>query len=236
MSAPISFRYPINRADSYSSVPASYVPALECFVAAKRELIEARASAFMSASTSSLDPSASALRSTADSLAVINDHQTKFVNALTRQLAVSQSRSNRQSSFDAADRFGSPVPSSKTPTYVTIRLPTTQRHLLARQGPFLFQPSPPELESSLKYATEFENEATDIVYVGPGESTGDDLVADLASLSIEEKETADTSESLGIIAIVWKDGKVDLCLDAEKVEAKWDFASVSRSLHVRVII
>src|SRR5258708_23996173 len=175
----------------------------------------------MSAPNSSLEPSASTSRSAVDSLAIINDHQTKFVNALTRQLAVTQSRNNRQSSFDAADRFGSPVPSSKVPTHATIRLPTTQRHPLARQGPFLFQPSPPDLESSLKHGHEFENEATDIVYVGPGESSGDDLVTDLESLSMEEKQDTDTSESLGIIAIVWRHGREDLSLDPTKAEPTW---------------
>ncbi|KAF8317032.1 uncharacterized protein EI90DRAFT_3134078 [Cantharellus anzutake] len=202
-----------------ASVPSSYIPALECFVAAKRELIEANTSAFMSASTSSLDPAAS----TAESLAIINDHQTKFVNALNKQLAMTRSRNHRSLSFDVMDRSESPGP-PKAPARVTIRLPAAQRRPPARQGPFLLQPSPPELEGSLKYDDEFENEATDIAYIGPGQSSVDGLTADL---SPEEKEDTESSEPLGVIAITWRDGRVDLCLDAEKVEAKWEFVSAS---------
>lgn len=29
-------------------------------------------------------------------------------------------------------------------------------------------------------------------------------------------------EKLGVVAIVYQDGRVDLCLDTEKVEARWD--------------
>ncbi|KAF4574789.1 hypothetical protein EYR36_006139 [Pleurotus pulmonarius] len=78
--------------------------------------------------------------------------------------------------------------------------PSTIKPRALRQGPFLLQPSPRALEGSEG------GDATDIIYVSCGS---------------DEDESA-TNEQLGIILIAFQDGKVDLCLDLEKIEAKWE--------------
>jgi nucleoporin NUP82 len=50
---------------------------------------------------------------------------------------------------------------------------------------------------------------------------------DLSYLSFDELEDDDdeergATEHLGVILIAFQDGKVDVCLDVEKVEAKWE--------------
>lgn len=86
----------------------------------------------------------------------------------------------------------------------------------ARQGPFLLQPSPRTLEGSEG------GDATDITYLafGTDEEDGDG----------EGGET----EHLGIVMIVFQDGKVDVCLDVEKVEARWESRQVSFSRSLQV--
>lgn len=84
--------------------------------------------------------------------------------------------------------------------------PTTVSHRVARQGPFLLQPSPRTLEGGEG------GDATDIVYLAFG--------AD------EDDEGEGETERLGVVLVVYQDGKVDVCLDVEKVEARWDSKSV----------
>ena len=79
--------------------------------------------------------------------------------------------------------------------------PTTIKSLPLRQGPFLLQPAPHNLEGS-----EGGN-ATDITYLSFGNSFED-----------VEGET----ERLGVILIAFQDGKIDVCLDVDKVEARWE--------------
>jgi nucleoporin NUP82 len=93
--------------------------------------------------------------------------------------------------------------------------PTTIKSIPARQGPFLLQPSPRTLEGSEG------GDATDITYLAFGTDA-------------EEGEGGET-EHLGVVMIAFQDGKVDVCLDVEKVEARWESrqVSLSQSLHVQ---
>lgn len=61
-------------------------------------------------------------------------------------------------------------------------------------------------------------DATDILYMAFG---GDG----------DEEEENDT-ERLGVVLVAFQDGRVDICLDVEKVEAKWEHRQVSR-IHFR---
>lgn len=90
---------------------------------------------------------------------------------------------------------------------VLMHPPTTVPHHVARQGPFLLQPSPRTLEGVEC------GDATDIVYLTFGADDDDE----------SEGET----DRLGIILVAYQDGRVDVCLDVEKVEARWDTKSVS---------
>ena len=92
---------------------------------------------------------------------------------------------------------------------VLMHPPTTILHRVARQGPFLLQPSPRMLDG-----TEC-GDATDMVYLAFGGSDDDD------------DEGEGETERLGIVLVAYKDGRVDVCLDVEKVEATWDIKPVS---------
>ena len=98
---------------------------------------------------------------------------------------------------------GTPLPTQSQT--VPIHPPTTIKHKPLRQGPFLLQPSPLLVEGSEG------GDATDIIYTVLG--GGDD----------EDGE----AEKLGIVMIAYKDGKVDVCLDVDKVEARWEKKTVS---------
>lgn len=192
---------PVRTDASCSSVPKNYVPALEFFVAAKRELIERGISSFIPAhhATAGASSSSHVTEQENEELAVMNDHQLKFVHALTKQIL-------RETGSEGADKARS---SSSKKTHVTLQPPKNVKFPLARQGPFLLQPAPPELADGL----EEEPEACDIVYIEVGAK--------------EDSQNSDRStdtevEKLGVVAIVYQDGRVDLCLDTEKVEARWD--------------
>ena len=43
----------------------------------------------------------------------------------------------------------------------------------------------------------------------------------------ENEECGDETEKLGIVMIAYQDGKVDVCLDVDKVEARWEKKTVS---------
>jgi len=87
--------------------------------------------------------------------------------------------------------------------------PTTIKPPPLRQGPFLLQPSPRNLDGSEC------GDATDITYLSFGsdrDGTEDDPI---------------DAEHLGVILVSFQDGKVDLFLDLEKVEARWETKQVN---------
>jgi nucleoporin NUP82 len=86
--------------------------------------------------------------------------------------------------------------------------PTTIKSVPVRQGPFLLQPSPKTLEGS------DGGDATDITYLAFG-ADGDDGDGD-----------GGETEHLGVVMVAFQDGKVDVCLDVEKVEARWESKQV----------
>ncbi|KAL0581995.1 hypothetical protein V5O48_000053 [Marasmius crinis-equi] len=90
--------------------------------------------------------------------------------------------------------------------------PTIIKSSPSRQGPFLLQPSPRLLDGSEG------GDATDITYL----SLGRDY----------EKEAEDdesSAENLGFLLLTYQDGKVDICIDVEKVEARWDSKHIASS-------
>jgi nucleoporin NUP82 len=105
---------------------------------------------------------------------------------------------------------------------VLMHPPTTVNKQPKRQGPFLLQPSPQILEGSEGA------DATDITYLAFG--SVDDLYN--ANDSIEDEGE---TERLGLVLVAFRDGKVDVCIDVEKVEARWESRNVSFSLSSRRI-
>lgn len=74
----------------------------------------------------------------------------------------------------------------------------------------MIQPAPAELDGVA------DGEATDIAYISTGGSFTDD-----------EEEEMSVRERLGILLVAYQDGRVDVCLDVEKVEARWEGDRVS---------
>ncbi|KAH9939885.1 hypothetical protein B0H21DRAFT_28271 [Amylocystis lapponica] len=88
------------------------------------------------------------------------------------------------------------------PRLVSMHPPNTIKNPPLRQGPFLLQPSPRSLVDSEG------GDATDIVYLAFSHERGEE----------SEGET----ERLGVMLVAFQDGKVDVYLDVEKVEARWE--------------
>jgi nucleoporin NUP82 len=96
----------------------------------------------------------------------------------------------------------------ETSRSILMHSPTTIQNRPQRQGPFLLQPSPLALEGS-----DCGN-ATDISYL-------------MFSNRDDEDEDDEESERLGVLLVAYQDGKVDVFLDVEKVEARWEMMNVS---------
>lgn len=90
--------------------------------------------------------------------------------------------------------------------------PTTIKSTPTRQGPFLLQPSPRTLEGS------DGGDATDISYLAFGTDE-------------HPEEDGGETEHLGVLLVSYQDGKVDVFLDVEKVEARWDVKQVSPTFY-----
>ncbi|KAI0729377.1 hypothetical protein C8Q72DRAFT_778331 [Fomitopsis betulina] len=84
---------------------------------------------------------------------------------------------------------------------VSMHPPRSIKSPPVRQGPFLLQPSPRTIDGS------DGGDATDIAYVAFGSD-------------VEEGVEGET-ERLGLVLSVFQDGRVDVYLDVEKVEARW---------------
>ena len=90
---------------------------------------------------------------------------------------------------------------------ILLHPPTTMKTSPLRQGPFLLQPAPLTLEGSE------DGDATDILY--------------LSFDNDDENDDDGETERLGVVLVVTQDGKVDVCLDVDKVEARWETRQVS---------
>ena len=127
----------------------------------------------------------------AQALSIVYSNQRKYVNALLKQLP-----------------YGMALPG--TARLVPMHPPNIIKYPCSRQGPFLLQPSPRNLEGSEG------GDATDIACMSCADDTAEE----------SEIET----EQLDLVLIAYQDGKVDVFCDVEKVEARWEVTSIR---HVR---
>ncbi len=79
--------------------------------------------------------------------------------------------------------------------------PSTIKSHPVRQGPFLLQPAPQTLDGSEG------GDATDVIYL---------------AFDVDNEEAEAETERLGVLLVAFQDGKVDVFLDVEKVEARWE--------------
>ncbi|KAF8318139.1 hypothetical protein DL93DRAFT_2054844 [Clavulina sp. PMI_390] len=191
---------------SSASIPRAYLSGLEFFVASKREIIERGISSFIPSHhpPSSPFPNDSFTEQENEELAVMNDQQLKYVHALTKQML-------REAGSEVSSPADSSTSRSRNKTHVTVQPPKSTKYAVSRQGPFLLQPAPPELDGGL----DDEPEACDIVYLEIGDAQGEERAP-------QNEEVVNEKEKLGVVVVVYQDGRVDLCLDIEKIEAQWD--------------
>ncbi|CAE7085971.1 unnamed protein product [Rhizoctonia solani] len=101
--------------------------------------------------------------------------------------------------------ISSPVDDQPLPTCL-VHAPVSLSFPPARQGPFLLQPAPKELG---------DGPASDMIYLNI-EIPNDSIINGSA-----DAKTSVEGTSISVVAISYSDGKVDVCLDVEKIEAKW---------------
>lgn len=103
---------------------------------------------------------------------------------------------------------GTVYPAASRP--VLLHPPATIRTPTRIQGPFLLQPSPRDVDGTEG------GYATDILYMKFGAE---------AEVGEEWQDEGET-ERLGLVLVTYQDGRVDVCLDVEKVEARWETTQV----------
>lgn len=108
------------------------------------------------------------------------------------------------------------IPSFENPPHPNQVVPV-QRPIIIKvdpvvQGPFLLQPAPDEKE----LAEGFGEGACDLLFVSYRKSQK------------KAKETP-SSPDISLLLIAYQNGRVDICVDLEKVEPVWHLNSVSRS-------
>ncbi|BGP13210.1 hypothetical protein JCM10213v2_001129 [Rhodosporidiobolus nylandii] len=207
-----------------ASVPPSYVHSLSAFVSTKVDFLAASDAA--SDALSRFDPSASTTASFATpskALAVSSrastshissssaapthtpasfskryNLQLQYVNSLVRQVSSSSARATAEDD--------SPALSFDEDEPVRIVAPSRADFTPALQGPFLLQPAPAELDNGA------ETRACDLAYVSYSASV---------SSGGGGEASQEEGPGIGVLAVAYSDGKVDLCLEVEKVEARW---------------
>lgn len=196
-----------------SSLPSSYVDALNIFLQYKANQLQAGSFQQSTQSTSAEAQDSSSRQVHIHRLTA----QRRFADILASQIIA------QRASGTNADHDGS------GPTY-TVTLPRNKYlndgKAVKRQGPFLFKPAPEELKLSAETGTKVEGVASDIIVL-PGISAQSSL-----STKGKAKEQSLSGSGVGVVAISWKDGRVDVCLEVAKVEAIWEDEVVSHRKEV----
>lgn len=200
---------------SRSSVPASYVSALTISLQHKANQLQADL-AQSKHGHSNLSHDTSLRETHIRRLAA----QRRFADILDSQITALKDAGSSPEHLPSGDAYTIALPKSK---YLN------DGKSVKRQGPFLFKPAPEELKLSAETGPRVEGVASDIV-VMPG--TG--AASRAHDVKGKSKESASGS-GIGVVAIAWKDGRVDVCLEVAKVEALWieEVVSLPRKLTVR---
>jgi nucleoporin NUP82 len=175
----------------FSLVPEAYIRSLSAFASSKLSYISS-----LAPSSPSIQP---ALKSPGRStpgpslLSTRYQAQTTFLSLLLAQVS--------------ANPTSMQVDDSSEPVLVHPPTSSGSRKPLV-QGPFLFQPAPRELDG------EDVERATDIFLLGGGSTAG-------SSEEDDEDAKGGRKSEFAVLGIVFEDGKVDLCLEVEKMEALW---------------
>ncbi|KAG9128345.1 hypothetical protein FRC07_000457 [Ceratobasidium sp. 392] len=127
-----------------------------------------------------------------------------FVNM--KSLRLPPSIADPQLKYVASLKQQLKVPASSAtdpaPPSCLVHAPVSASYPPALQGPFLLQPAPKEIGDGV---------ASDIVYLG----------VEVEDNTASKNPQGNGTDLVPLVLIAYSDGKVDVCLDAEKVEAKW---------------
>ncbi|GAA5974148.1 hypothetical protein JCM11641_003465 [Rhodosporidiobolus odoratus] len=205
-------------------IPPSYIHSLSAFVSAKVDYLstaDTTSSALTrfdpSASTTSSTPSKALTSSRASVVATPTSSahsrappalskrynlQLQYVNSLVRQATASKTATTTLNGVESGDVDSDLLSDERS---VRIVAPSRSDFTPSLQGPFLLQPAPAEIDNGA------ESRACDIAY----------LQYAAPSPAQEGKEGAAAGGGIGVLALAYSDGKVDLCIEVEKVEARW---------------
>ncbi|SCZ91855.1 BZ3500_MvSof-1268-A1-R1_Chr5-3g08179 [Microbotryum saponariae] len=193
-----------------ASVPASYIHALSSFVSTKVDYLNVTeaTSDSMALTLTSSTPTKSAA---APHLSSLYARQLQYVHQLVRQASrAGASSSNLESEGMDIDPT---IQDSLKDHLVHLTAPRfgAGNAIPKVQGPFLLQPEPIELDHGED--CELDSLATDLLYL---------YYEPQDRMRVGDKEV---KIGLGVVGIAYLDGKVDLCLEVEKVEARWEEGS-----------
>ncbi|KAJ9097753.1 hypothetical protein QFC21_004791 [Naganishia friedmannii] len=136
--------------------------------------------------------------------------QRRFADILASQIIAQKSSGTGMGNDGTGQTYTITLPNSK---YLNDSKP------LKRQGPFLFKPAPEELALSAETGPNVEGVASDIKVL-PG--TGAHVASSGRVKDDDEAlQSISSGSGVGVVAIAWKDGRVDICLEVAKVEALW---------------
>ncbi|KAM0788026.1 hypothetical protein ACM66B_006225 [Microbotryomycetes sp. NB124-2] len=202
-----------------ASVPASWIHSLSSFVSTKIDYLattfNADDSLALTAATPTKTPSriddqdGDSRRRQSSTLSDLYNQQLQFVNHLVRQATFTSTLSTESMDVDTTLEHSNEEEESS----VRIVYPT---HLhpqgIKVQGPLLMQPEPIEFEGLDEVVEDWEeDQATSLQYVSYDGSSA-------VSSNVEE---AGGGVSIGALVVAFKSGRVDVCVEVEKVEARW---------------
>ncbi|GAA5894597.1 uncharacterized protein JCM6883_002150 [Sporobolomyces salmoneus] len=191
-----------------STVSKSYLQGLTSFVSTKLDYLSSTSS---SSSSQAIVPSSLSRSSDHPESSTSSPAQDRLEKRYSLQLQYLQTLLRQISNSSNAVTSSEIIEADSEQEYVDVTAPTSRPNLSTSvQGPYLFSPSTTDLELGGGLIDSF---ATDLTY-------------------LETKGGAE-EQKLGILMIVYSDGKLEVCLEVEKPEARFKSEESSRALVVR---
>ncbi|TKA57183.1 hypothetical protein B0A53_01139 [Rhodotorula sp. CCFEE 5036] len=200
-----------------AAVSPSYIRGLSAFVSTKVDYLSSSLSSSLNTtithSSSSRMPDAAAEANRLEILETRYNLQLSYVQSLSRQLSSATAGAARATirnngsfaSEDAGDDDESQDPDAP----VRITAPSRPNLAAKLQGPFLLQPAPAELDNGA------DDRACDLVYLSTSASS------DSGTQAVSGNGDEGAAGGLGVLVLAYRDGKVDVCLEVEKPEARF---------------
>jgi len=189
----------------HSMVPETYIETLNMYLGKKALEYRLRDPSSGPNQQASLDTSQSFSPSEHDSLGKKLAGQQKWARSLARQIDAHRSAGESSASTSAA---------SLEQSYAV--RPPRDGKLLKRQGPYMIVPEPQQLPLSQEAGWGIEGVASDII-----------VLADQSSMTASQTDKEVQGAGMNVIGIAWIDGRIDLCMEVQKVDAEWEADEVS---------